>query len=62
MVLFDSFYLPIISILGFINLFLVILQVLTGLHIIKVPFRFHKISGILLLICACAHGALAFFR
>jgi len=51
----------IILILGVINLLLVLFQVSTGLRFLKVPFSVHKRTGILLLITALIHGALAFY-
>ena len=52
------FGVSIILILGIINLFLLIFQLLTGLHKIKVPLKIHKTSGIIFFIVAIAHGTL----
>jgi len=48
-----------ILILGIINFILVILQLFSGLHVIKLPFTFHKRSGIVLVFTASLHGLLA---
>jgi len=50
----------IILILGIVNLVLVLFQLSTGLKWIKVPFRVHRVCGILLVICAILHALLAF--
>lgn len=49
----------IILILGIINFVLVLFQLLSGLHLIKVPFALHKNTGILLFFTAIVHGGLA---
>ena len=49
----------IILILGIINFVLVLFQLVSGLHLIKVPFTLHKNSGIVLFFTASIHGALA---
>ena len=49
----------IILLLGMINFALLVFQVSTGLRFIKVPFGVHRKTGILLLITATIHGALA---
>lgn len=51
--------LSIILILGIVNLFLLIFQLLSGLHIIKIKIRIHKTTGILLVITAFFHALLA---
>ena len=48
-----------ILILGIINFILVLLQLCSGLHLIKLPFAFHKRSGIVLVVTASLHGLLA---
>ncbi len=48
-----------ILILGIINFILVLLQLATGLHFIKLSFAFHKRSGIVLFFTASLHGLLA---
>lgn len=49
----------IILIFGIINFMLVLFQLASGLHFIKVPFGFHKNSGVVLFFTATIHGALA---
>jgi hypothetical protein len=51
----------IILIGGIINMTLILFQLLSGLHYIKVPFGVHKKTGILLVFCAIIHGILGFF-
>jgi hypothetical protein len=48
-----------ILILGIINFILVLLQLCSGLHLIKLSFAFHKRSGIVLVVTASLHGLLA---
>jgi hypothetical protein len=50
----------IILIGGIINMALILFQLLSGLHYIKVPFGVHKKTGILLVFCAVIHGILGF--
>jgi len=50
----------IILILGFMNLGLLIFQLLTGLRYIKVSFGVHKKTGIALFAGALVHGTLGF--
>jgi len=50
----------IILVLGFCNLLLILFQLLSGLHIIKVKIKVHRKTGITLLISALIHGSLAF--
>ena len=45
--------------LGIINLILVTLQILGGLKLIKIPFRWHKNLGIALGIFVVLHGMIA---
>lgn len=47
--------------LGIINIVLVMVQVLSGLKYIKIPFKAHKYCGIALGVFALLHGAIAFF-
>lgn len=49
----------IILILGVVNFLLVLLQVASGLRYIKLSFTVHKRAGIILLITATMHGAIA---
>jgi len=49
----------IILILGIVNFILVLLQLGSGLHYIKLSFAFHKRSGIVLFVTASLHGLLA---
>ena len=49
----------IILILGILNLVLALFQFTTGMHWVKIPFRIHRASGILLVISALIHGSLA---
>ena len=50
----------IILILGFINMFLILFQLSTGLRWIKVPFRVHRTTGMTLFVSAALHGFLAY--
>jgi hypothetical protein len=50
----------IILIGGLVNLILLLFQLLSGLHYIKVPFGVHKKTGIVLVFCAIIHGILGF--
>ncbi len=52
--------LSIILILGIINGLLVLFQLLTGLRLVKVSFIVHRKTGIILVITAFLHAALAF--
>jgi hypothetical protein len=45
--------------LGIINFLLVLVQILGGMKIIKVPFRVHKFLGIALGVFVLLHGAIA---
>ena len=47
--------------LGIINFLLVLIQVFSGLKIIKISFKAHKYFGITLGVCALLHGAIAIF-
>ena len=49
----------IILILGIINFILLLVQLTSGLHIIKLSFKFHKNAGIILFITGSIHGLLA---
>ncbi len=49
----------IILILGIINFILLLVQLTSGLHIIKLSFSFHKNAGIILFITGSIHGLLA---
>lgn len=50
----------VILILGLINMFLISFQLSTGRRWIKVPFRMHKKTGMILFISAALHGILAY--
>ena len=50
----------IILIGGLVNLTLLLFQLLSGLHYIKVPVGVHKKTGILLVVSATIHGILGF--
>ena len=50
----------IILIGGLVNLTLLLFQLLSGLHYIKVPLGVHKKTGILLVVFAIIHGILGF--
>jgi hypothetical protein len=47
--------------LGILNFLLALFQILTGLKIVKVRFKIHKITGILLGVFALIHGTIAIF-
>lgn len=49
-----------ISLLGIINLVLVLFQLATGLQLLTVSFRLHRTTGQILAVTAVAHGVLAF--
>lgn len=49
----------IILVLGIINLALVLFQLFSGLHLVKVRMRLHKATGITLVITSIMHAALA---
>lgn len=49
----------IILILGVVNFLLLLFQLASGLHWIKVPFGTHKKTGIALFVTATIHGLLA---
>lgn len=48
----------IILILGILNLGLLLFQLLSGLHLIKVRINIHKKTGITLFCCAVIHAVL----
>ena len=50
----------IVLILGLINMILILFQLSTGFRWIKVPFRTHRTTGIILFISAALHGFLAY--
>ncbi|MBW1852207.1 MAG: hypothetical protein JRJ15_12415 [Deltaproteobacteria bacterium] len=50
----------IILILGILNLVLIVFQLCTGMRWIKVAFKTHRKSGIILIISAALHASLAF--
>jgi hypothetical protein len=43
-----------------INMILILFQLSTGLRWIKVPFRMHRTTGMILFISAALHGILAY--
>ncbi len=45
--------------LGVINLLLISFQILSGLRLIRVQLKYHRISGIALLLSAALHASLA---
>lgn len=47
--------------LGIVNLALVAIQVLSGLKIVKIPYKSHKYFGIALGVGALLHGTIAIF-
>jgi hypothetical protein len=47
--------------LGIINALLIAFQALSGLQVIKVSYKIHKFSGIVLCFTALLHGAIAIF-
>ena len=47
--------------LGIINVILVLIQVLSGLKIIKISFKAHKYLGIALGVFVLTHAAIAIF-
>jgi len=47
--------------LGIINFMLVLVQILSGLRILKMSYKVHKYCGITLGIFAALHGAIAIF-
>ena len=49
----------IILILGIVNFILVLFQLCSGLHFIKLSFALHKWSGIVLFVTASLHALLA---
>ena len=50
----------IILILGFINMVLISFQLSTGFRWVKVSFRMHRRTGMILFVSAALHGILAF--
>jgi len=50
----------VILILGLINMILILFQLSTGLRWIKVPFRMHRCTGMILFVTAALHGILAY--
>ena len=51
-----------IIILGFINLILLIFQILSGLNIIKTSYKVHKISAFILLTTVIVHATFAIYE
>jgi len=52
----------IILILGVLNMLLILFQIGTGRRWIKVPFQFHKRTGIVLFFSAILHAFFAFLE
>ena len=50
-----------IIVLGIVNLFLVLIQLLSGLKVIRISFKSHKRFGIFLAVGAVVHGLLALY-
>ncbi len=50
----------IILILGLMNMSLLVFQLLSGLRLIRVSFVFHRRAGVVLVVVAVLHAALAF--
>jgi hypothetical protein len=53
----DSLILP----LGIINFLLILIQLVSGLRIIKIPHKAHRYFGIALGVFATIHGVIAVF-
>ncbi|MDA3953408.1 MAG: hypothetical protein PF485_07160 [Bacteroidales bacterium] len=53
------FGVDIILLLGIINLSLILFQLLSGLRLIKVKYKTHKLLGIILFFTASIHGIYA---
>ncbi len=49
----------IILLLGIVNFLLLLFQLLTGMHWIKVKIGVHRKAGVLLVIVAVVHGLIA---
>jgi hypothetical protein len=49
----------IILLLGIVNILLLLFQLFTGMHWIKVRLRLHRKAGVLLVIVAAVHGLIA---
>jgi hypothetical protein len=49
----------IILVLGMVNVILILFQLVTGFHIIKIRFKIHRFTGLILAVSALAHGILA---
>ena len=45
---------------GMLLAMLIVLQVLTGAGVIKLPFRVHRINGFVILLLTLAHGFLGY--
>lgn len=52
---------PMILILGILNMLLILFQISSGRRWIKVPFVVHKRTGTLLVFSAALHGLLAIY-
>jgi hypothetical protein len=52
---------PMILILGILNMLLILFQISSGLRWIKVPFGVHKRTGVVLFFSAALHGLLAIY-
>ncbi len=56
--------LPLFAWIGVVTLVLAVAQVLTGRHILKVNFRYHRVGGYLVVFLGIIHGlfGLGFLR
>lgn len=54
------FGVSVIKLTGFINLILLLLQFLSGMHYIRMPWRLHKRLGIVFCVTAVLHGVVAY--
>jgi hypothetical protein len=53
------FGISVVLLLGVVNFFLIIFQFISGMHYIKVNYKLHKKTGIVLFITGILHGILA---
>ncbi len=59
MFIMSVFGISIVLVLGIINFLLVLFQVLSGFRIIKINYKIHRRTGMILLFTAALHGVLA---
>lgn len=50
----------VIKITGFLNIILLAIQFLSGMHYIRMPWRLHRKIGLVLTVTVMLHAALAF--